>query len=65
MIKAMTDDLVFAHIMAYNKKYVKRLIHYITGIPLEELEDLKYLDTNLKEDYRKNKHHRSDIMTLI
>ena len=65
MIKAMTDDLVFAHIMSYKKEYVKRLIHYITDIPLKELQDLKYLDTNLKEDYRKNKHYRSDVITKI
>ena len=65
MIKAMTDDLVFAHIMSCKKEYVKRLIHYITNIPLEELQDLKYLDTNLKEDYRKNKHYRSDIITKV
>ena len=65
MIKAMTDDLVFAHIMSCKKEYVKRLIHYITNIPLKELQDLKYLDTNLKEDYRKNKHYRSDVITKI
>ena len=50
MIKAMTDDLVFAHIMSCKKEYVKRLIHYITNIPLEKLQDLKYLKIMILED---------------
>ena len=60
---AMTDDLVFAHIMACKKEYVKRLIHYITDIPLEQLQDLEYIDTNITEDFYINKHHRSDVAT--
>ena len=63
MIKPITDDLVFGHIMYYNRDYVIKLIHYITNIPIEELQDLTYLDTNLKEDNREQKHQRSDIVT--
>ncbi len=62
---AITSDLVFGHVMFSNPKYVKRLIHYITNIPLQELEGLKYLDTNLKEENINLKHPRSDILLEV
>ena len=65
MIKPITDDLVFGHIMYYNRDYVIKLIHYITNIPIEELQDLTYIDTNLKEDNREQKHQRSDMLVNI
>ena len=58
----MMDDLVFGHVMAFNKEYVTNLISYITNVSLANLKDIRYADTNLKEENRKYKHQRSDII---
>ena len=60
-------DFIFKAIMLdpNNRDYLKEIIHYVTDIPLSDLENIKIKNTEHLISNKKNKKLRSDIIVDI